>query len=172
MEKPSGMSIAFLSPGISFMQRIGLFIATAGGAGHSPVAPGTAGALVGLLLYVGLGQLNERLQAFIVLGVLAAGFWATGVLLRRYGTHDDSRIVIDEVVGLWITLYAMPVTPLWFAIGFILFRFLDILKPFPANWFDRKMPGSAGVLLDDVVCGIYGQALLRVLMRFTGAEGA
>lgn len=139
-------------------------LATAGGAGYSPIAPGTCGTLVAVPLAWLAGDL--ALWAFVVLtaGITAVGIVAADLADRTWGTHDSGRIVIDEVAGYFVTLSFVDYT-LWSSLllGFVLFRAFDILKPPPVRWVDEKTPGGAGVVLDDVAAGLYaGLALLAL----------
>jgi phosphatidylglycerophosphatase A len=145
--------------------RLASFIATAGGSGHAPVAPGTAGSLVAAVLFFRLGTFAWTIQLLLILAVLAVGLWASAELEHFTGLHDDRRIVIDEVVGLWITLFSFEPTLPTVLAGFFLFRAMDIFKPFPANWIDERWKGASSVLFDDVVAGIYAHFLLRLGMR-------
>jgi phosphatidylglycerophosphatase A len=163
-----GLEIAWFVRRMSFRQRIASFIATAGGAGHSPVAPGTAGSLVAALLFFVFGSSSWTVQLLLIGLVLGIGLWAAGETERFSGVHDDRRIVIDEVVGVWIALFAFPPTIPTVAAGFLLFRALDIYKPFPADWIDKRWKGARSVLFDDVAAGIYAQILLRLGMRIAG----
>jgi phosphatidylglycerophosphatase A len=160
-----GPKIAYLTRHMPLKTRLGFFLATAGGTGHSPIAPGTAGSFVAALLFFGLGRWGWSFQLLVIFATILVGLWSAGEVQRFAGTHDDPRIVIDEVVGLWITLCAFPPTPGWILAGFLVFRLLDILKPFPANFIDQRWPGARGVIFDDVVAGIYAQILLRAGQR-------
>ena len=142
-------------------------LATAGGAGLAPLAPGTAGSLVGVAIALPLIRSGSALLYLTVaLVLLAAGVWSAGHVEVIYG-HDASRIVIDEVVGQMITLaavmwtVALPATAAWI-LGFLLFRFFDILKPFPLRRLER-LPRGLGVMADDVGAGIYGLSILMLL---------
>lgn len=137
-----------------------LCVATGLGSGYAPFAPGTAGSLVGLLLFLplaglGLAQQLAATAAITLLGVLAAGRVA-----RVVGRKDPGLVVVDEVAGQWITLLALPVTPLTALAGFLLFRAMDIAKPWPARALER-LPGGIGIMADDVAAGLYAQLLLR-----------
>ena len=146
------------------------FIATFGGAGLLPRAPGTWGSLAALPF----GWLI--LEAFGWRGVLAAsllvailGWWASRAVLARTGSKDPGAIVIDEVAGQLLCL-SVARTELWhFALAFAVFRVMDILKPFPANLADRKAGGGFGVMADDIVAGIYALAATAAVLRI--AEG-
>ena len=139
------------------------WIATALGAGLSPKAPGTAGSLVALLPW---WLLLRGLPLGWYLAVLAAGFllgvWACGVSDRRLGMHDQGALVWDEVIGMWITLLAAPQAWWWMVVGFGLFRLFDIWKPWPVSWADRRVQGGMGVMLDDVIAGIYALVVLQL----------
>ena len=142
-----------VAPVVSVVARA---IATAGGAGYAPVAPGTCGSLVTLPLAWALAGLPLGAYLGVVAGVIVVGAWAAGVADRVWGTHDSGRIVIDEVAGMLLTL-AFVDRRAWpaLAIGFVLFRVADIWKPWPARAIDRGFPGGLGVVLDDVVAGAY-----------------
>lgn len=147
---------------------IALAIATWGGSGLLPVAPGTWGSAATLPLFVLLAWLPDGLYALAVAGLLVAGVWAADRAERHWGVKDDTRIVIDEVVGqlvAWAPLLALRGRGLgfstWAALvvtGFVAFRVLDVWKPGPARWFERSFPGGAGVVLDDVMAGVLGAA--------------
>ena len=140
------------------------WIATALGAGLSPKAPGTAGSLVALLPWWFLLR-DLPLGAYVA--VLIAGFvlgvWACGVCDRRLGMHDQGALVWDEVIGIWITLFAAPPQWWWMVVGFALFRLFDIWKPWPVNWADRRVHGGLGVMVDDVVAGVYALVVLQIV---------
>jgi phosphatidylglycerophosphatase A len=92
------------------------------------------------------------------------GIWASNAYMATTGIHDPPAIVIDEVVGQWLTLALMPVDPVVYVLGFLLFRVFDVLKPWPANAIDRSVTGGFGVMLDDVVAGIYAGAALWLIV--------
>jgi phosphatidylglycerophosphatase A len=138
-----------------------VILATAGGAGYAPVAPGTFGSAIGVALYAPFSVLNPLLFALTVTAMLFLGIWAADEAERVFGKKDDGRIVIDEVVGQLVALapllvFAGPAAtrslPLLGA-GFLLFRLFDIWKPGPVGWAERRFAGGAGVMLDDVVAG-------------------
>ena len=145
-----------------------IWIATAGGAGYFPIAPGTAGSLVGVAVVVGLGQLPlSRAVAIAILAaaslaLFAVGVWAAGRAEEFFGRTDPGQVVVDEVVGQMLTFLLLPrATWKWLLGGFLLFRALDIVKPFPARQAER-IPRGWGIMLDDVVAGVYGLAVLAV----------
>ena len=135
------------------------------GAGLSPIAPGTVGSLAAVAVYYLLSlisgpQAPYLLVALIVLGT-AVGVWATG-LLSSPDNEDPGQAVWDEFVGMWITCLFLPTTVLWLLAAFLVFRVLDVVKPWPANRLEN-LPGGWGIMADDVVAGIYGAILLNVV---------
>jgi phosphatidylglycerophosphatase A len=141
---------------------IPIALATALGAGYMPIAPGTLGSAVGLLLWF-LLPAPAWTQLLAIALVMAAGTWSAGVAERHFGRHDPGQVVIDEVAGMLITLFLIPAG--WFsaAVGFLLFRAADIVKPFPARRFER-LPGGLGIMADDVMAGIYANLALRAIL--------
>jgi phosphatidylglycerophosphatase A len=143
--------------------RVSRLLATGFGSGYSPFAPGTAGSALGLLLFWPLARLPLIFQIGVTLLVFVVGVYVASDVARRTGIEDPGIVVIDEVVGQWISLLALPLVP-WTAIaGFLLFRILDVVKPWPARDFER-LPRGWGVMADDVMAGIYANGLLRVLL--------
>jgi phosphatidylglycerophosphatase A len=148
---------------------LAIWIATAGGAGYFPIAPGTAGSAVGVLMVVGLGLLGlPRVWSSVLVGVVAlllsaVGVWAAGEAEIFFGRNDPGQVVIDEVVGQMLTFLLMPhATWKWLLGGFLLFRAFDIIKPFPARQAER-FPRGWGIMMDDVIAGLYSLAVLSVL---------
>lgn len=146
-----------------------IFFATGAYSGYSPVAPGTAGSVVGLVvMWFGFGPLWTYSPA-IALVVFAIAFviscWIAGRAEIIFDEHDSSKIVLDEVLGMVATMFANPLTPLWMLAGFVIFRLFDIVKPFPASLIDRKLGGGSGVMLDDLAAGIYANIVLQILWR-------
>ena len=146
-----------------------IFVATAAGSGYAPVAPGTFGSMVGVLLYLPLAGLGPWLYLLSTVALLSLGVWASDEAERVFARKDDGRIVIDEVVGQLLTFFpfvmlGMSPGVLWLVTGFVAFRVFDIWKPGPARWAERNFEGGAGVMLDDVVAGIFAGALMTVLI--------
>ena len=136
-------------------------VATGLGSGYSPVAPGTAGSLVGLLLFLPLAGRALWIQLAAVVAVTILGVLAGGRLATMLGAKDPGMVVVDEVAGQWITFLALPMTPAIAVAGFLLFRAMDILKPWPARALER-LPGGIGIMADDVAAGIYAHLILRL----------
>ena len=140
------------------------------GAGLSPKAPGTAGTLVAIPLHFLLLEMAISLPIYIGLIVAAflVGIYLCGKTATDLGVHDHGGIVWDEFVGYWVTMILVPVTWYWVLAGFVLFRFFDIIKPFPIGWLDKKVQGGLGIMVDDVVAGVYAAICLQVLVYFAG----
>lgn len=150
----------------TFSARFHRFIATGLCSGFCPVAPGTAGSAAAVLLYwLGLARFPLWLFALTIAATYVLGAHAAARFDREQGTHDDGRIVIDEVVGQWIALFALP--PTWpnLLLAFVLFRIADIFKPFPANRLDRLQSGH-GVMLDDVAAAAWARLALLIWQVF------
>ncbi|MBX3707146.1 MAG: phosphatidylglycerophosphatase A [Pseudomonadales bacterium] len=146
-----------------------MLLVTGFGSGFFPRGPGTAGSLVALAIWWwALAPLHWTIQAGVVVVVFVAGTWLTARVARRHGVGDDPAIVVDEFVGLWLALLAAPATPAVAAAGFLLFRLLDIWKPGPVRFAERRAPGAFGVMLDDVVAGLITFGVLQVALLVIG----
>jgi phosphatidylglycerophosphatase A len=132
------------------------------GAGLAPVAPGTAGTLVAVPLYLLVWNWPTVWYAVLVCAMLLAGIWICGRTARALGVHDHPGIVWDEIVGLLITMSLAPAGWPWLLAGFLFFRFFDIVKPWPIHWLDRHTPGGLGIMLDDVLAGVYAGICLML----------
>ena len=151
------------------MLKIAKIIGTSFGFGYAPVAPGTFGTLFGVLVYLAIQftipeQMNPLLLVLIVVGT-AVGTWCCKMTEPEWG-HDSGRIVLDESVGVWITLLFVPFQ--WWIVlaAFILFRFYDILKPLGIKRIDEGMHSPASVMFDDVLAGIYAALTLQAILWF------
>lgn len=148
------------------MRRLILLLASGGFVGYIPVASGTFGTLVAFplfWLYEPFRHLSMPFYLAVYVAMVAAACWIAGRAETLLGEHDSGKIVIDEIVGyLGATLF-MPATWEHTLLAFVIFRALDVLKPFPAGRIDARMPGGAGVVLDDVVSGLYSNVITRVL---------
>ncbi len=149
--------------------RVAVWIATCGGLGYLPLAPGTAGAVVGLGLVVALARLpleRSGLVASVAGATLALsllGVWASSRAIKYFGNSDPGPVVIDEVVGQMLTFLVRPDAAWkWLLTGFIFFRVLDVVKPFPARQAEQA-PGGWGIVLDDLVAGAYSLGALTLL---------
>lgn len=158
-----------LPPSLPFFS-LPVLIATWFGSGLSPKAPGTMGSLAALPF--GWALFAWGGWPFLAAGALAAfviGLWATKVYIRGLENKDPGQVVIDEVAGQWIALLPATLDPILFAVGFVLFRFFDILKPWPISWLERRYSGAFGVMIDDVLAGIF--AAIGVYGVRYGLEG-
>ena len=140
------------------------FLAFGCGAGAMPVAPGTFGTLAAVPLYLLLAPLSLPLYLAVVAVMLLLGVWLCHVTARDLGVHDHSGIVWDEIVGYLLTMAAAPPGWLWIVLGFVLFRFFDIIKPWPIGLVDRRVSGGFGIMLDDVIAAVYAWVLLQGLV--------
>ena len=152
----------------TLMARPVMWLATGFGAGLSPWAPGTAGSLVGVALYLMLAGLPLPGYLAVVAVLAAAGVLVCERAGRALGVPDHPGIVWDEMVGMLLALAATPPGWLGVALGFALFRLFDIVKPWPVSALDRHVPGGLGVMLDDLVAGLYALACLLVLRNVFG----
>lgn len=147
------------------MRFLHYFIATALGAGYSPTAPGTAGTLLGLGTAYFLVQGNQAVLMGLTALVFLIGTISANYVEQDLQTTDPSRVVIDEVAGMWIGLWFLPVDPWIYISAFGLFRIFDVLKPFPVDWL-QELPGGWGIMLDDIGAGLYTLLLMQVILYF------
>ena len=143
------------------MTRLAVFVCSFGYLGFFPFAPGTVGSAAGLVLYVVTRHSGvPYLDALLVAGLFIAGVVFTPPCEKDLRCTDPGPIVIDEVMGMLVTLFMIPVGWVGMLVGFLLFRALDVAKPFPARQLER-LHGGLGVMLDDAMAGIYANLLLR-----------
>ncbi|MBM4275045.1 MAG: phosphatidylglycerophosphatase A [Deltaproteobacteria bacterium] len=151
-------------------RRLIVTLATWGGAGYLPVAPGTWGSLVALPLWWGLSQAGPLGYGLGVAAVLALALWVAGPAQEILGRPDHGAIVIDEVAGQLITLAGMALTWQNALAGFLVFRLLDIFKPWPIRWLSRGPSGSLEVVIDDVMAGVMARLVLEVFLSTDDAD--
>lgn len=142
-----------------------VLLATGFGSGLSPYAPGTVGTLVSLLLFAVLKDTTWPLLMVCVSGFVV-GIYLCGYTTKKLGVHDHGGIVWDEFIGMWITLLWVPLSPLTLLLGFALFRLFDILKPWPIAYLDKRVHGGLGIMLDDVLAGVFANAVLWLVLAF------
>lgn len=146
------------------MTRLAVFVATVAYCGYFPVAPGTIGSIAGLAVYALVWwSKSPFVEAGAIVAVFAAGVWAGTVAERYFGGIDPGPVVIDEVLGMLITLAFVPVSWSGALAGFVLFRIFDVIKPYPAGRFER-LPGGLGVMADDAMAAVYANITLRVAL--------
>lgn len=143
------------------------FLAFGFGSGLSPKAPGTAGTLAAIPLYLLLVQLPLLGYLLAVCLIALAGIWLCGESSRRLGVHDHGGIVWDEFAGFFVTMIAAPSGWMWIGLGFALFRLFDIWKPWPVRVADRHIHGGLGIMLDDLLAGVYAWLVLQVIAHFS-----
>jgi phosphatidylglycerophosphatase A len=141
-----------------------MLIATGFYSGYLPKAPGTWGSLVGILLFYLMHGLSLPVYLAVVSSLFVVGSFVAGEAEKILDNRDPGVVVVDEIVGMLITMIAVPLEPLTMVLGFILFRVFDIAKPFPVNFFDRRLHGGLGIMLDDVVAGLYSLIILQLLL--------
>jgi phosphatidylglycerophosphatase A len=134
------------------------------GSGAVPKAPGTAGTLAAIPLYLLVAPLPGWAYLLLVAVMFLVGVWLCERTSRDLGVHDHGGIVWDEWVGFLFTLWLAPPGWGWLLTGFLLFRLFDILKPWPIGWLDRRVPGGLGIMLDDLVAGLFGFAVIQFLL--------
>lgn len=140
------------------------FLAFGFGSGLMPRGPGTAGTVVAVVLYLLLMQLDLLAYSLVILAAIPFGVWICGIASRQLGVHDHPGIVWDEFVGFWITMWAVPSDWLWICLGFVVFRLLDIVKPWPISLLDKRVHGGLGIMVDDIVAGLFACATLHLAM--------
>ena len=145
------------------MKRIAVAIASAGGLGYAPIAPGTVGSAAGVLIYLLTADWSLAAQAGLALGVTAIGVWAAHLAAGHFGRTDPSQVVIDEVAGQLVTMLGTGAGWKGAIIGFLLFRVFDIVKPWPANKLEQ-LHGGWGIMADDIMAAVYSCAILHAII--------
>ena len=144
------------------LARLGWLVGTGLGSGLAPLAPGTVGSLVAILIYSFSPVDEDSVALYALIGVgFFVGIWATGTLITS-SVSDPRRAVFDEFVGVWITCLFLPKTVAWMAAAFFCFRVLDVVKPWPIRRLER-LHGGLGIMSDDLIAGVYGAVLLNGL---------
>jgi len=144
------------------IDRFCIILATGLGVGYFPLAPGTFGTLLAIPIYYFLSEIPSPLYEITLLGFFFLAVWFSEKAGPLFGKKDDPRIVIDEIMGFFVTMLWIPKTTLWVIVGFFLFRFFDILKPHPIRLLE-KVRGGYGVVLDDVLAGVYANVMLQLI---------
>jgi phosphatidylglycerophosphatase A len=140
--------------------RLGLFIATCGYLGYVPVAPGTFGSAAGLVVLAALRWAGSpALELAVIILLFAVGVWSANAAEGHFGGVDPAPVILDEVVGMLITLAFLPVNITGGIVGFLLFRLFDVVKPWPANRLEA-LHGGLGVMADDAMAGVYGNVAM------------
>jgi phosphatidylglycerophosphatase A len=142
------------------------FLALGFGSGLVPRAPGTAGTVAAIPLYLVLQSLTWQVYLPRVAVLFLVGIPICAHTARRLGVHDHPGIVWDEIVGYLVTMAFAPPGWMWVLAGFVLFRFFDVLKPWPIRWFDRRVGGGFGIMVDDLLAGVAAAAVLQVMVIY------
>jgi len=153
---------------MNFRDKVFVFFATGCLVGKVPFAPGTFGSLLGIPLYYLLSKVELWQLLIVTLLFIVFAIWIANAAEKILGKKDPGSIVIDEIAGQLVTFIGIPLSPFTAVTGFILFRIFDIWKPYPIRAMERKIPGGAGVVMDDVIAGIYGNIALRVILIMVG----
>ena len=151
------------------MRQVAVFLATCGYVGYAPVAPGTFGSAAGLAIFAlvrASGSMYVELAVIVVL--FAIGVWSGTEAEHHFGGTDPGPIVLDEVVGMLITLALLPVNVMGAFVGFIVFRALDVVKPWPSGRFER-LHGGLGIMADDGMAAVYGNVMMRIALAVAPA---
>jgi Phosphatidylglycerophosphatase A and related proteins len=136
------------------------------GSGMSPIMPGTMGSLMAVPLWFLFNGLQLALYWVLIIVAFVFGCFLCQKTSDDTHTHDSGHIVWDEFVGMWITLFFIPqVSAIWIAIAFIAFRIFDMAKPWPIRWFDKRVPGGFGIMIDDVIAAIFSSATVWILAQ-------
>jgi len=139
-----------------------VFLATGAYSGYFPFMPGTVGTVVGILFFIMFSLFSLPLYLLTTVAFIALAVWVSERAERIFAKKDASEIVIDEIAGFLVTMAVVPAGWKYVAAGFVLFRVFDIWKPYPANRINERMSGGAGVVLDDIVAGLYANLVLQV----------
>jgi phosphatidylglycerophosphatase A len=154
------------------MRRLAVLLSSFFYVGYFPIAPGTAGSAAGLVLFALLkwlggsaagATLSPMLEVTAIVVLFAVGVWSGGVAEQHFATTDPGQVVLDEVVGMLMTLAFMPIGWTAAALGFVVFRVFDIIKPYPASRFER-LHGGLGIMADDAMSGVYANLVVRVAL--------
>ena len=150
----------------STLRAAAVFLATGAYTGFFPIAPGTVGSALGILIDRGLRATgSELVYGIAIIALSVAGVMASQVAEKHFARKDPSHVVVDEVAGMLVSLYLIPVSWIGLAVGFLLFRLLDIVKPFPCRRAE-KLRGGLGIMADDLIAGVYVNLLLRLASLF------
>lgn len=141
-----------------------LLLAFGFGSGLAPRAPGTVGTLLAVVLYLPMAHLNLVAYSAVIVVAALVGVWICGSASKQLGVHDHGGIVWDEFVGFWITLWAVPAGWVWIVAGFALFRFFDVVKPWPIGLLDAKVDGGFGIMVDDMIAGVMACGVLHLVI--------
>ena len=150
--------------GAGFWGKVALIFSTWFGIGLAPKAPGTFGTLGAVPLAIIFSYFGFLYQGIAIIVIIPLAIWSSEVSRKLMDREDPQVVVIDEVAGLLLAVFLFPLSWLSIILGFVLFRFFDILKPFPAGLIDRKVKGGLGIVLDDLMADVYANLCLRIIL--------
>lgn len=137
------------------------------GSGLAPKAPGTFGTLMAVPIYLFLLQpLSDAVYLAALIALTGLGVFLCGQTAKALGVHDHPAIVWDEFAGFWLTAYLLPEGWWWLVAAFVLFRLFDIVKPWPISWLDKRMKGGFGIMIDDIVAGLFAWGVIQLAAHF------
>ncbi len=139
------------------------FIAAGFGSGLLPWIPGTWGTVVAIPIYFFMNYLSLSIYSIILLAMIVGAIYCSHVTAKAWGLHDHPVIVCDEIVGYLVTMIMAPAGWCWFIIGFLLFRLFDVWKPWPICWLDQKVHGGFGIVVDDLVAGVFAWIVMQLI---------
>jgi len=146
------------------MIRLAFAIATVFKAGYIPIAPGTVGSIIGLLVFWLIKDYASfTIEMFVAAALFFAGVWASTIVEQVLERHDPGVVIVDEVVGMLVALMLLPPTITVMFLAFLLFRVFDIIKPYPARWCEQLSRGW-GIMTDDIVAGLYVNVLIHIIL--------
>ncbi|HSW93773.1 MAG TPA: phosphatidylglycerophosphatase A [Gammaproteobacteria bacterium] len=149
----------------SIWQKPSHFIAFGFGSGAMPFAPGTFGTLIAIPFYLAICTFSLPVYISLVILITIGSMWLCERVSKEIHVHDHQGMCLDEIVGYLVTMTGVPHGLLWMALGFLLFRLFDIWKPWPIGYIDKKVSGGFGMILDDVLAGVYSLLILNFLSR-------
>ncbi|MCX7919763.1 MAG: phosphatidylglycerophosphatase A [bacterium] len=144
---------------------IPIFIATGFCSGYSPVIPGTVGTIVGVIIYLLFRNFTWWQYGITLIACIALAIWSATIAEQQFHQKDCPKIVIDEIIGYLIAMFLNPFRVKYIVISFVIFRIIDIIKPYPGRQ-SQKLSGGLGIVADDVIAGIYTNVLLQIMWRF------
>ena len=140
------------------------------GSGLAPKAPGTFGTLMAVPIYLLLLEpLSDAVYLAALIALTGLGVFLCGQTAKALGVHDHPAIVWDEFAGFWLAAYLLPEGWWWLVAAFVLFRVFDIVKPWPISWLDKRMKGGFGIMIDDIVAGLFAWGVIQLAARFINA---
>ena len=140
-----------------------IFLSTGAFSGYAPVMPGTVGSVAGVALYLLFPSFSVPIYLLLTVLFISLSVWISGKAAQLFKEKDPPKVVIDEIAGYLVTMATFSPDWKYIAAGFILFRIMDILKPYPANWINDNIQGGLGIVFDDVIAGIYANLILQTV---------